>query len=212
MSERPTILNPSIEEYLRGLGPAPHPVLARMEERARASDFPIVGPLVGAMLQVLIRSAGVRVIFELGSGFGYSALWMALALPDDGTITCTETSGENVERARAYLEEAGVAGKVEFLQGDGLEILARRSETFDLIFSDVDKRQYPETLPLVLPRLRTGGLFLTDNVLWSGRVTEPAPDESTRAILEFTRLLYAAKELETTIVPLRDGVSVSVKL
>lgn len=203
---------PELERYLQGLDPERHPVLIGMEERARERGFPIVGPMVGALLQILVRATGATRIFELGSGFGYSALWMALALPEGGGIVATEGNEENVLLARASLEEAGVGDRVEFLRGDALEILESSDSSFDLIFNDVDKVQYPRVLPLVPPRLRTGGLFLTDNVLWSGRVAGEEPDETTRAIIEFTRALRESPDFLTTILPLRDGVSISVRL
>ncbi len=107
----------------------------------------------------------------------------------------------------------GVASRVKLLIGDALEMLAATPGKFDLIFNDVDKSQYPEVLRMALPRLRTGGLFITDNVLWYGRTARPAPngDEATRAIQRFNRLLYKTPGLFTTILPLRDGFAVAMR-
>jgi caffeoyl-CoA O-methyltransferase len=205
------IFSPGIVPYLESLVRPRHAVLAAMEDRARETGFPIVGPQVGTFLQILVRAAGVREIFELGSGFGYSALWMALALPPEGRITTTESSEDNVALARGYFREADLENKVEMLTGDGLETLRERENTYDLIFCDLDKQQYPETIPVVLERLRRGGLFVTDNVLWEGRVREIEPDETTRAILLFNRTLHKTEEFLTSFLPLRDGISISLK-
>jgi len=95
--------------------------------------------------------------------------------------------------------------------GDALELLSEHKQEFDIIFNDVDKEDYPRVLRLALPRLRKGGLFVTDNVLWSGRVAQKNPDKTTKAILEFNRLLYSTQDLFTTILPIRDGVAVAIK-
>ena len=204
------IVNPAIEEYLRRILPSGDEVASEMERLAERRRFPIVGPLVGRLLYVLARSIGARDVFECGSGFGYSALWFARALPDDGRVVLTEGSAENCASARGFLGRAGLMAKAVIEKGDALEILPRYEGPFDIIFCDIDKRDYPRVHPVMKPRLRPGGLFICDNMLWSGRVaSEEHQDENTRGIRELTRLLYSDAELETTLLPLRDGVSVS---
>ena len=206
------IVHPSIEEYLRRVMPPGDEVHVEMERLAERRRFPIVGPLVGRLLYVLARSIGARDVFECGSGFGYSACWFARALPADGRVVLTEGSAENCASARGFLGRAGLMGKAIIEKGDALEILNRYPGPFDVIFCDIDKRHYPRVYPLMKSRLRSGGLFLCDNMLWSGRVASGEhQDEDTRGVRELTRLLYADGELETTILPLRDGVSVSLR-
>jgi predicted O-methyltransferase YrrM len=206
------IVNPVIEEYLRHMAPPSDEVPMEMERLAERRRFPIVGPLVGRLLYVLARSIDARDVFECGSGFGYSAYWFARALPPDGHVILTEGSAENCASARGFLGRASLMGKAVIEKGDALEILARHPGPFDIIFCDIDKRDYPRVYPLAKPRLRSGGIFLCDNMLWSGRVaSREHQDDDTRGVRELTRLLYADTEFDTTIVPLRDGVSISLK-
>src|SRR6059036_1391050 len=177
-----------------------------MERLADRRRFPIVGPLVGRLLYVLARSIGARDVFECGSGFGYSAYWFARALPTEGRVVLTEGSPENCASARGFLGRAGLQERIVIEQGDAVEILRRYPGPFDIIFCDIDKRDYPRVYPLLKPRLRMGGMFVCDNLLWSGRVVGADQDEDTRGVRELTRLLYADPDLHTTILPLRDGV------
>ena len=206
------ILHPRIEAYLATRAPHGDPILSEMEGRAEREEFPIVGPQVGRLLMLLARAIRARRIFEVGSGFGYSALWFAKALPRGGRVTLTEYSADHSRAARDYLSRAGQGPKARCLVGDGLELLRRARESFDLIFLDADKRQYPAAFRAGLPKLRAGGLFVADNLLWFGGVLDPRPDADTRGILEFTRLIHQTPGLLSRIVPLRDGVSVSLKL
>ncbi|MGH9798559.1 MAG: O-methyltransferase, partial [Candidatus Polarisedimenticolia bacterium] len=174
--------------------------------------FPIVGPLVGRLLQLLARGIGARSVFECGSGFGYSAAWFAPALPPGGRVVLTDGSAANCETARDFLGRAGLLERVEIRQGEALEQLRGETGPFDVIFCDIDKRDYPRLHPLLGSRLRSGGLFVCDNMLWYGKVAGPDGDPDTEGIRELTRRLYADPGLETVILPLRDGVSVSLKL
>src|SRR5262249_16281604 len=146
-----------------------------------------------------------RTVFELGSAIGYSTIWWAQAVGESGRVIYTDGDSKNVERARGYFARAGVTKRIELHTADPLEKLAEQKHEFDIIFNDVDKEDYPRVLRLVAPRLRKGGLFVTDNVLWSGRVAEKNPDARSKAILEFNRKLYDSKEFYTTILPIRDG-------
>jgi predicted O-methyltransferase YrrM len=187
-------------------------VLTDMERQAAERDFPIVGPLVGRMLCLLAWSIGARRILELGSGFGYSAYWFARALPEDGELILTEASAQNLAQAKKFFRQGGVRCRVRFELGDAFEILDRLPGEFDIIFNDVDKEQYPAAFHKAVPRLRRGGYFLSDNMLWGGRVVDDVTDATTRGVVELTKLLFQAPNLYTTILPIRDGVSVSLKL
>jgi len=207
------MLGSDIEGYLRRFIPDRDAVLEEMERRAEARHFPIVGPIVGRILAQLSRLIGARRVLEMGAGFGYSAYWVARALPADGRLVAIERSAENVELAREWFDRTGLLAKVEFIIGDALQVAPTLGGPFDLIFVDVDKEQYPASLSLTLPRLRPGGLLITDNIWWRGRVVVPDPPEaSTRGIQEYTRRLYEAPDLYTTILPVRDGIAVSLKL
>ena len=207
------MLRPDIEAYLHRWIPDRDAILEEMEQLATLRHFPIVGPVVGRLLAQLVLLVGAKQILELGSGFGYAAYWFARALPGDGRILAIERSADNARLGREWIGRGGLAHKVEFVVGDALQVIQGVPGPFDLIFVDVDKEQYPASLPLTLPRLGQGGLLITDNILWGGRVimAEP-PEASTRAIQEYTRLLYETPELHTTLLPLRDGLAVSLKL
>jgi predicted O-methyltransferase YrrM len=204
---------PDIEAYLHRFIPDRDAILAEMEGLAKARHFPIVGPVVGRILAQLAQLIGAEHVLEMGAGFGYSAYWIARVLPPAGRLLAFERSAENARLAREWLGRAGLDHKVEFIVGDALQGILAVSGPFDLIFVDVDKEQYPKSLPLTLPRLRQGGLLITDNILWGGRVMAPNPPEaSTQSIQEYTRLLYENPDLYTTILPVRDGIAVSLKL
>ena len=162
----------------------------------------------------------------MGSGFGYSAYWMAKALQKpEASIICTDGSQENADRAAEYLTRGGIADRIDYRVGNALEIIDETEGEFDIIYNDIDKDGYPEAFRKAIPQLRSGGLFITDNMLWMGRVItqEPgsAPEglderekwfhDATIGVREVTRLLYNSSEVFTTIIPLRDGVSVALK-
>jgi predicted O-methyltransferase YrrM len=201
-----------VEDYLYSLLPPRDAVLAEMEGEAAQHDIPIVGPAVGRLFQQLAMISGTRTVFEMGSAIGYSTIWWARGVGEGGRVYYTDSDQKNCERAKRYCERAGVAPRVTFKQGDALELLSEEKQPFDVIFVDVDKDDYPRALRLAVPRLKKGGLLVTDNVLWSGKVAEKQPkDSNTKAIQEFNRLLYSSPDLFTTIIPLRDGVSIAVK-
>lgn len=207
------LVDPAVDKYMLDLLPERDPVLREMEEQARRRDIPIVGPAVGRVLYQYARLIGARKIFEMGSAIGYSSVWWARAAGEGGEIFYTDGDARNAEEARGYFSRAGVEARIRVQVGDALELLSEQKQEFDIIFNDVDKEDYPRVLHLVSTRLRKGGLFITDNVLWSGNVTQSDPkEESTRAIQEFNRRLYAMPEFLTTISPLRDGLAIALKL
>jgi caffeoyl-CoA O-methyltransferase len=201
-----------VDDYLYSMLPKRSDVLAEMETYATEHKIPIVGPAVARVLQQLAMAIQAKRVFELGSAIGYSAIWWAQAVGEDGKVVYTDGDPQNAERARGYFDRAGVSRRITVCTGDALEFLSEEKQEFDIIFNDVDKEDYPRVLRMVSPHLRKGGLFITDNVLWSGRVAQKNPDATTKAILEFNRLLYASQEFFTTILPIRDGVAVALKL
>jgi len=203
---------PAVEDYLYSLLPPRDEVLSEIEDQAAKRDIPIVGPAVGRILYQLALMIGAKKVFELGSAIGYSTLWWARAVGEGGRVVYTDGDRKKAEEARRYFDRAGVSGRVRLHTGDALEFLSEQKEEYDIIFNDVDKEDYPRVFKLALPHLRKGGLFVTDNVLWSGKVAQKDPSEaSTKAILEFNRLLYSSQPLFTTIFPIRDGVAVAIK-
>jgi len=201
-----------VDDYLYSLLPKRDEVLEEMEGYATKHNVPIVGPAVARVLQQLALTIKTKTVFELGSAIGYSAIWWARAVGENGRVIYTDGDPKNAQRARGYFERAGISDRITLHTGDALEFLSEQKEEFDLIFNDVDKEDYPRVLRLVSPRLRKGGLFITDNVLWSGRVAEKNPKEAhTKAILEFNRSLYSSPDFFTTILPIRDGLAVALK-
>jgi predicted O-methyltransferase YrrM len=156
---------------------------------------------------------GARDIFEMGSGFGYSTWWFAQAVGPSGRVVHTDGSAQRSAEAKKYLERSHLASRVTFEVGDALECIKKYPGPFDIVFIDVDKHGYPQALELARSRVRAGGLILTDNVLWSGRVLDAnSSDASTRGVQKYDADVFSAPDLYTTIVPLRDGVSMSLKL
>jgi predicted O-methyltransferase YrrM len=201
-----------VDDYLYAMLPKREEVLTEMEDFAAQHNIPIVGPAVARVLQQLALMINAKSVFELGSAIGYSTIWWAQAVGEKGRVVYTDGDARNAEKARAYFGRAHVSDRIKIHTGDALEVLSEQKQQYDVIFNDVDKEDYPRVLRLVPPRLRKGGLFITDNVLWSGRVAEKNPKDSrTKAILEFNRLLYSSKDFYTTILPIRDGLAVAVR-
>jgi caffeoyl-CoA O-methyltransferase len=212
------IVDPRIEDYMeQRLRRFDEPVLLEMEAYAGDHRFPIVGRNVGVTLEVLARSVGARRIMELGSGFGYSAYWHARAVGSGGEVHLTDGDPENEVRAADYLKRAGLADRIAFHVGDAVTELAKLEGDFDVVFCDVDKHGYPDAWRAAADRIRLGGLYVCDNVLWYGRVA--VEDEATGgraewtpAILEHNRLVADDERYVSTIVPTRDGVLVAIRV
>ena len=192
------------------------PVLLEMEAHAEERGFPIVGRNVGVTLEVLARSVDAERIMELGSGFGYSAYWHARAVGSDGEVHLTDGDPENATKAADYLKRAGLAERVEFHVGDAVTVLDSLEDEFDVIFNDIDKDGYPAAWRAASDRVRLGGLYVCDNVLWYGRVAVDDPDDTrpryTEAVLEHNRLIAEDERYVSTIVPTRDGVMVAIRI
>ena len=208
------ITNEAVENYMYSLLPARDEVLAEMEAQAAKRNIPIVGPLVGRLLYLIASVSGARRIFEMGSAIGYSTIWWARGVGPQGKVIYTDGDSMNAVEARRYFDRAHVSERVEVHTGDALEILSeQKSGEFDIIFCDIDKEEYPRAMKLAVPRVRKGGLFVADNVLYKGTVAEPGNNDArTKAIREFNRMLYTSKELEPVILSIRDGVSVARKV
>ncbi len=213
------ITDPSIEEYIKGhLARHDEPVLLEMEAEAKAKDFPIVGRMVGVVLEILARSIDAKRVFELGSGYGYSGYWFARAVGLDGELHLTDGDPGNETKALDYLGRAGLAGPVRFHVGDAVTSLDATEGEFDIVYCDIDKGGYPEAWRSARHRIRPGGLYLCDNTLWSGRVTSEVDDDMqrnrphwTEAIKQMNDAAVADPDYLTTILPIRDGVLVALR-
>ncbi len=209
------IVDPRIEAYMRGLlDRHDHPVLIEMEDMGAELGFPIVGRNVGVLLELLARSVGARRVMELGSGFGYSAYWFARAVGEDGEVHCTDGDPKNALKAEDLLLRADLGDRVMFHVGDAVEQMASIPGEFDVVYDDIDKHGYPAAWLAARDRIRVGGLYICDNVLWSGRVPADGeePDGVTDAIREHNRLIAQDERFVSIIVPTRDGVTVALRM
>jgi len=209
------IVPDSIEHYLASLNRSVDPLLQEIAAKGAQRDLPLVDAEVGALLRVLATSIRAARILEIGTAVGYSGIWLAGALPADGMLMTLELDPERAREARDNFTRAGLADRVSVIVGDAERMIAKVAGPFDLAFQDGAKHLYTPLLDRIVALLRPGGLLVTDNVLWDGKVVpgfvDTAPDDNTRAIAEYNQRLAAHPQLLTTTVPLRDGVSISVK-
>ena len=205
------IVDPAIEAYIDHLFPTQGDILREMEREGEKRRFPIVGPQVGRILCQMAWLTKASHIFEMGSGYGYSAYWFLKGMPPTGRLILTDDSQDNLDRARNYLKKADLLNRVTLEHGDALEVIEKYPGPFDIIFNDIDKERYPDAFKKALPRIRSGGLLISDNVLWFGRILTDSKDPDVEGIRTYNRLSTQAKELFTTIIPVRDGLSLSIK-
>ena len=208
-----------VEAYISDLfeGPTGHPVLDEMETRAEKDGFPIIGRAVGRLLELQARTIGARRVLELGSGFGYSAYWFARAVGEAGEVICTEENEELVSDAEGYLTRSGLWDRVTYQRADGLDVLAAAGDSeFDVVYVDTHKFQYPEAWRQARSRIRVGGLYLCDNVLWRGMVPSGADDSVfpgwPDAIREHNRMVAEDRDFVSHLDPTRDGVMVALRV
>ena len=211
------IVPDAVERYLAELNTAGDPVLDAIAAGNVTRGLPLVDAEVGALLRVLATSIGATRMLEIGTAIGYSGIWLARALPAGGMLVTIEFNEERAREARENFARAGVSDRVSVVTGDAQLKIAKVSGPFDLIFQDGDKQLYTPLLDRLVALLRPGGLLVTDNVLWDGKVVPGfathahEDDVDTRAIAEYNRRVAAHPNLLTSIIPLRDGVSISVK-
>lgn len=209
-----TPVDPLIEHYMRTLAEQfDHPVLGEMEAFAREKNFPIVDRLVGISLEIYAKMIGARRIFEFGSGYGYSAYWFGKAVGAGGQVICTDSNPLNQKTAEQYLTAVGLWERVKFCIGYAQDVFEQMEGDFDICYNDADKGGYPDIWLMARERIRPGGLYIADNVLWHGHVAvENAADAKpgwTKAIKEHNQLICKDPEFDTFINPTRDGVIVA---
>ncbi len=212
------IVHDVVEAYLDGLNARGDAVLRAIEEEGRDKGLPLVQPASARLLRALVIASGARHVLEVGTCIGYSAIWMAQALPAEGRLITLENDADRAAVARSNIERAGLADRVSVIVGDASRYLHKVAGPFDVVFQDSDKKLYEPMLDRLVTLLRPGGVLATDNVLWNGEVVEgyvspPRRDpEDTAALRRYNTLLASDTRLLTTFLPVGDGVALSVKL
>ena len=207
-----------VTDYINSLGSGHGQLCDRIAREARAASVPIIRPETASVLQTMIAALRPMRILEVGTAVGYSALLMAQVMPEGARITTIEKYKPRADEAREYFETAGLAGRITLIEGDAGEVLKTISETFDLIFMDAAKGQYIQWLPRILRVLAPGGVLFSDNVLQDGDIIESrfAVERRNRTIharmREYLFALTHSEELKTCVIPVGDGVAVSVRL
>jgi predicted O-methyltransferase YrrM len=203
-----------VQEYVTSLVPAREAEMQEMETYAGRHDFPIIGPACGYYCYQLARMIGAKSVFELGSGYGYSTAWFAKAVKENGggVVHHTVWDEELSKRAAGHLSRLGRGDVVRYHIAEAVETLRRTEGPFDIVFNDIDKEAYPDSLPVIREKLRRGGLLIIDNMLWHGQILDPDDrEESTEAIRRFTRDITTDPGWIVSLAPVRDGMIVAYK-
>ncbi|MGE5249103.1 MAG: O-methyltransferase [Bacteroidota bacterium] len=209
-----------VQEFLTSLVPPRPDEMVSMEKYAEQHKFPIIGPAAGYTCYQIARLTGARRIFEMGSGYGYSTAWFARAVKENlaqnggsgGVVYHVVWDEQLSKMAVRHLSRLGLDGLVEFHVAEAVETLQGMQEPLDLIFNDIEKQAYPASLPVIKQKLRPGGVLITDNILWSGRVFDKQDNSpSTEGVREFTRLITQDPDWITSVLPVRDGVMVALR-
>ena len=202
------------QEYLESLVPTRDPELQKMEQYADETDFPILGPVCGYYCYQLAIMLKAKSVFEMGSGYGYSTAWFARAVKENGggVVHHTVWDDKMSKMAISHLSRLGFDGLIQYHMAEAVETLRQTDGPFDIIFNDIDKAAYPDSLPIIKEKLRSGGILIIDNMIWSGRVWDKNnSDKSTEAIRRFTRDITADPDWIVSLAPMRDGMIVAYK-
>jgi len=208
------LMSDQLITYLDDLVPERPSEMQKMEAYAAEHDFPIIGPAAGYYCYQIARMIGARSVYELGSGYGYSTAWFAKAVQENGggVVNHVVWDKELSQMAGRHLAALGYADIVRYTVGEAVGALRNAPGPFDLIFNDIHKVGYPESVRVVEKRLRAGGVLIIDNMLWSGRIFDDNDrSENTEAILETTRMLTTSSGWITTLAPIRDGLIIAYK-
>ena len=203
-----------MQEYLATLVPPREPELQKMEEIAEKNNFPIIGPACGYYCYQLARIIKAKSVFELGSGYGYSTAWFAKAVKENGggVVHHTVWDEDLSKQAKQHLSALGLADLIQFHNAEAVATLRQTQGPFDIIFNDIDKEGYPDSLPVIKEKLRHGGILIVDNMIWSGRVYDSNNHEkNTEAIRRFTRDITSDLDWIVSLIPARDGMIVAYK-
>lgn len=213
MSEENTVIDTRHFDYIATHTTPEDPLLRDLKVAARAEGLPAIwiAPPQVALLQTLLRANGARRVLEIGTLGGLSAIGMARALPSDGDVTTIEIDAKHADFAERWIAKSDVAGRIQVLRGAGADVLKTLTGPFDAAFLDADKESYPIYLKECLRLVRPGGLILADNALAFGRLFDPSPDASVQAVRRFNDIMAATPEVQGLIVPLGDGLWVTVR-
>jgi predicted O-methyltransferase YrrM len=209
-----TISYDKVQEYLTTLVPPREPELQAMEKYAHENDFPIIGPVCGYYCYQLARMIAAKSVFELGSGYGYSTAWFAKAVRENGggMIHHTVWDDKLSSMAKDHLSKLGYEDLVQYHNAEAVATLRLTPGPFDIIFNDIDKQGYPDSLPVTKEKLRSGGLLIIDNMIWHGQILDPDDHEkSTEAIRRFTHDITTDPDWIVSLAPVRDGMIVALK-
>lgn len=168
----------------------------------------------GQFLQMMASMIQAESILEIGTYTGYSAICLARGMKEDGKLITIDIKEELFQIAQKYFEKAGLNEKIEQHIANAVEFIPTLDKTFDLVFIDADKANYPQYFDLIIDKLRSGGLLIADNVLWSGKVIEEVKtdDRDTPAVLEFNKKVQDHPKLQNVLIPLRDGLMIARKI
>ena len=208
------LFTPSLPPYLDSLVPSRPEEMQKMEAYAKKNKFPIIGPAAGYLCYQIARMINAKKIFELGSGYGYSTAWFAKAVVENGGGQVHHVVWDEglSKMAQKHLGELGYDEVINYTVSEAVQTLRDSEEVYDLIFSDIDKEGYPDSLPVIENKLRAGGVFNGDNLLWSGNIfDEQDRSKATLAIKRFTQMMSKSKTWISSIIPIRDGVLVAFK-
>jgi predicted O-methyltransferase YrrM len=198
-------------EYLDGLLTQKDPLLAEMEAYAAEHRVPIADREVSRFIEITARITGARKALEIGMAIGYSVVHLARGMGEQGRVVTIDPSDEMINAANGYLKRAGLLDRVVIKRGKALEVMPSLDETFDLLFIDAVKEEYSRYLDLGLPRLRTGGVVIVDNLLWGGKVASGDTESSTVALREFNSYFMNHPQLLAEVLPVGDGLGYAVK-
>jgi len=215
------VVPPEVERLAGLVGPERDAILDEMETHAREESFPIVGPAIGGWLALLARAVDARRVFEFGSGFGYSAYWFARTLPADGEVVLTEIDADELDLARTFFDRAGLTDRAQFEHGDALDTVERYDGPFDVVLVDNEKHRYREAFEAIEPKLRPGSIVLADNAVTAGTVVDRDEvvallagedvdaGEGSAGIAEYVSFVRDRENVDTSLLPLGEGVAVS---
>ncbi len=201
-----------IDDYLYHLAQPRDSLMEKMEETAESRGIPIIGPLVGRFLYNLAKSSQSKKILEIGTAIGYSGIWLGRAVSQrKGSVTTIEMDPARADEAEKNIKEAKLEHVIKVVRGDALKVLPTLKDQYDFIFLDSDKEIYTTAFKECTKLLREGGLFVADNALWGGEVAKGGTSTETKAMIKFNKKAHGFPGMSTVILPLRDGVLVSLK-
>lgn len=204
-------LNEELYNYIVSTFAKEDDILKQVVALAASKKFPLIqiSPENGKFLFMLIKIINAKRVLEIGTLTGYSSIWMARALPEDGKLTTLEINPDHAEEARMNFKNAGLDNKIELILGSAMEsITGLSNEKFDFVFIDADKTGYPEYFDKVISMMNKGGLITADNTLRDGDVVKENPDEGTKTIQVFNKKVANDPRVESLLVPISDGLTV----